>query len=188
MTVPEEPRRLLEVASLRLEELQVSPGPQGAPDSVSSPIACCASRTRCATPCAPCHRPPLATPGTTPPLACRLQYLTPRGLGYGWLGEHQDEAAELAALLHEAAPKLALANLRPPGSAGLRAAAAALPRARSYEISDSTKDRLRAAVPLPTGVWHRDGCWCRHAARQQAGGRPAGARVPVPLPFAILPF
>lgn len=80
--------------------------------------------------------------------------MTPRGSYSSWLGDHQDEAAELAALLHEAAPKLALAGLR---SAPTRASSAgstrmpALPKARSYELTDSTRDRLRAAVPLPTG-------------------------------------
>lgn len=100
-----------------------------------------------------------------------MQYTTPRN--YGWLGEHQDEAAELAALLHEAAPKLALASLRAP-VAGARP----LPKARSYEVSDTIKDRLRAAEPMPTGgctatagvaaEWPPRCSPCRAAA---AGGR-----------------
>lgn len=80
--------------------------------------------------------------------------MTPRGSYSSWLGDHQDEAAELAALLHEAAPKLALAGLHGTqtraGSAG-SSRTPALPKARSYELTDSTRDRLRAAVPLPTG-------------------------------------
>lgn len=83
-----------------------------------------------------------AAPG--PPLQC----LSPRA--FSWLGEHQDEAAELAALLHEAAPRLALAGIRTPlmGSGGR---AQGLPKARSYEASDTIRDRLHAAVPMPTG-------------------------------------
>ncbi|KAI3425893.1 hypothetical protein D9Q98_007866 [Chlorella vulgaris] len=79
-------------------------------------------------------------------------YATPRG--YGWLGEHSDEAEELAALLHEAAPRLAFSSLRAP-ILGARS----LPKARSYEVSETIKDRLRAAEPMPTGPgeipWHR---------------------------------
>ncbi|KAL4432560.1 hypothetical protein ABPG77_000497 [Micractinium sp. CCAP 211/92] len=75
-------------------------------------------------------------------------YLSPRA--FSWLGDHQDEAAELAALLHEAAPRLALASLRaPPVGSGGRAQG--LPKARSYEVSDTIRDRLHAAVPMPTG-------------------------------------
>lgn len=70
------------------------------------------------------------------------QFLSPR-----WLGEEAHEAEELAALLHEAAPKLALANLRPPVGAGVRP----LLKNRSYEVSDTVRDRLRAAVAMPMG-------------------------------------
>ena len=87
-----------------------------------------------------------------------MQVPTPRS--YGWLGEHQDEeAAELAALLHEAAPKLALASLRG-GQSPM--GARPLPKARSYEVSDTVKDRLRAAAPAPTATGQVD--WSRLCA------------------------
>jgi hypothetical protein len=86
-----------------------------------------------------------------------VQVPTPRS--YGWLGEHQDEeAAELAALLHEAAPKLALASLR----GGQSPLARPLPKARSYEVSETVKDRLRAAAPAPTAAGQVD--WSRLCA------------------------
>ena len=46
--------------------------------------------------------------------------------------------------------RLALASLRaPPVGSGGRAQG--LPKARSYEVSDTIRDRLHAAVPMPTG-------------------------------------
>jgi hypothetical protein len=94
-------------------------------------------------PPSPTQPPPdrLTNPPTSSP---HPQYATPRG--YGWLGEHSDEAEELAALLHEAAPRLAFSSLRAP-ILGARS----LPKARSYEVSETIKDRLRAAEPMPTG-------------------------------------
>ena len=89
------------------------------------------------------------------------QFVSPRW--GGWLGDHQDEAeaAELAALLHEAAPKLAFASLRAPRLPG--SGRTPLPKARSYEVSESVRDRLRAAAPIPTGAL-RGGCvGCREA-------------------------
>ncbi|KAL4436854.1 hypothetical protein ABPG75_003993 [Micractinium tetrahymenae] len=86
-------------------------------------------------------------------------YVSPRS--FSWLGDHQDEAAELAALLHEAAPRLALASLRtPPVGSGGRAQG--LPKARSYDVSDTVRDRLSAAVPMPTGPGQID--WSRLSA------------------------
>ncbi|PSC74445.1 MAP kinase phosphatase with leucine-rich repeats 3 [Micractinium conductrix] len=88
------------------------------------------------------------------------QFVSPRW--GGWLGDHQDEAeaAELAALLHEAAPKLAFASLRAPRLPG--SGRTPLPKARSYEVSESVRDRLRAAAPIPTGPGQVD--WSRLTA------------------------
>ena len=89
--------------------------------------------------------------------------ISPRALNHlnhWWLGEAQDEAAELAALLHEAAPRLALSGLSTP-TAGLRASA--LPKARSFELlPDVSRRRLARAAPMPSGPGQID--WGRLVA------------------------
>lgn len=184
MTVPNEdgPRRLLDGVTLRLEQLELPGGDSVGHQVILKPRRC--SLSACKAPGARAAQPPPPPPPPLPPTRLppqhQPQYATPRG--YGWLGEHQDEAAELVALLHEAAPKLALANLRAPPSAAQRGTAAGLPRARSYDISETTRDRLRAAVPLPTGA---PALWvlAHSAASRQARAPalPAAARTPAPL-------
>ena len=71
--------------------------------------------------------------------------VSPRG--FWWLGDQQDEAAELVALLNEAAPKLALSGLHTPPRQRSH-----LPKARSFELlPDTIRHRLARAVPVPTG-------------------------------------
>jgi hypothetical protein len=76
------------------------------------------------------------------------------------LDEHPEEAAELAELLNEAAPKLGLVGyrrLRPPRGSGW------VPRAHSQEgLNDRINERVLRAVPMPTAA----GCvdWSRLAA------------------------
>ena len=113
----------------------------------------------------PSRHPPATAPTrrSHPPLPtrCPVQVASPfRSSGsatYGWLGEHHhhhdDEAAELAALLHEAAPNLAARSPPPPLPAPYSGSRPhLLHKARSYELSETVKDRLRAAVPIPSGA------------------------------------
>ncbi len=64
-----------------------------------------------------------------------------------WLSEHPEDAAELAELLNEAAPTLGLQNypkLTPPRTP------LDLPRWQTAHASTLLKERLRAAVPIPS--------------------------------------
>ena len=68
---------------------------------------------------------------------------------WDWLAEQPEDAAELAALLFEAAPKLGVPGAqRTPGKSMSRAAS----RAHALDMPDVTlKRRLGAAQPMPTG-------------------------------------
>eukprot|EP00891_Asterochloris_glomerata_P005709 jgi/Astpho2/5709/Aster-02947 len=68
---------------------------------------------------------------------------------WDWLAEQPEDAAELAALLFEAAPKLGVPGAqRTPGKSMSRAAS----RAHALDMPDVTlKQRLGAAQPMPTG-------------------------------------
>ena len=68
---------------------------------------------------------------------------------WDWLAEQPEDAAELAALLFEAAPKLGVPGAqKPPGKSLSRAAR----RADALDMPDVTlKQRLGAAQPMPTG-------------------------------------
>lgn len=77
---------------------------------------------------------------------------------FAWLGSHPDEVSELAALLHEAAPRLGLAGYQQqPG-----ASRGPVPRRPSYEVSYSLKERVLNAAPVAISAELLD--WSRLAA------------------------
>lgn len=67
---------------------------------------------------------------------------------WDWLAEQPEDAAELAVLLFEAAPKL---KISASGSGGASRPPKASRRA-SYKEEDGSRHRLSAAVPCPTGA------------------------------------
>ena len=67
---------------------------------------------------------------------------------WDWLAEQPEDAAELAVLLFEAAPRL---KISASGSGGTSRPPKASRRA-SYKDEDGSRHRLSAAVPCPTGA------------------------------------
>ena len=85
---------------------------------------------------------------------------------WDWLAEQPEDAAELALLLFEAAPKLNFGDAGPS-----RAASAKMPRRASVKAQGGFRRRLAIAVPMaPGGIlpapplsrlgfWHRKASW-----------------------------
>ena len=67
---------------------------------------------------------------------------------WDWLAEQPEDAAELAVLLYEAAPKLNIAA----SAGGASHHAAKTPRRAAYSEEGGLRERLAAAVPMPTGA------------------------------------
>ena len=74
---------------------------------------------------------------------------------WDWLAEQPEDAAELAALLSEAAPKLRLSRDDSTGS-GARTASGRLQAKMSHsrDAVRSLRARLKAAIPMAIGVVH----------------------------------
>ena len=71
---------------------------------------------------------------------------------WDWLAEQPEDAAELAVLLYEAAPKLNIAaSSTAGGSAGAGHHAAKTPRRAHHSEDGGLLERLAAAVPMPIG-------------------------------------
>ena len=90
---------------------------------------------------------------------------------WDWLAEQPEDAAELAALLFEAAPKLGVPGAqRTPGKSMSRAAS----RAHALDMPDvPLKQRLGAAQPMPTGESaHMPHCTVYQRQRASAGHAP----------------
>ena len=66
---------------------------------------------------------------------------------WDWLAEQPEDAAELALLLFEAAPKLNFSETGPS-----RQASSKVPRRASYKEQGGFKQRLARAVPMPSGA------------------------------------
>ena len=66
---------------------------------------------------------------------------------WGWLAEQPEDAAELALLLFEAAPKLNFSETGPS-----RQASSKIPRRASYKEQGGFRQRLARAVPMPSGM------------------------------------
>lgn len=78
---------------------------------------------------------------------------------WDWLAEQPEDAAELAVLLYEAAPKLNIAasSAAGRGAASRAAAAAKTPRrASGADREGGLRERLAAAVPMPIGACARN--------------------------------
>ena len=65
---------------------------------------------------------------------------------WDWLAEQPEDAAELALLLFEAAPKLNFSETGPS-----RQASSKIPRRASYKEQGGFRQRLARAVPMPSG-------------------------------------
>ncbi len=66
---------------------------------------------------------------------------------WDWLAEQPEDAAELAVLLFEAAPKLNFSETGPS-----RQTSSKIPRRASYKEQGGFRQRLARAVPMPSGV------------------------------------
>lgn len=77
--------------------------------------------------------------------------LSPRSTAWRWLGEHPDDAAELAALLHEAAPKLGLKGDYPVSRRVTPSFPAKTTLRRDEADPEDLGQLLQQAVPIPTG-------------------------------------
>ncbi len=66
---------------------------------------------------------------------------------WDWLAEQPEDAAELALLLFEAAPKLNFSETGPS-----RQASSKIPRRASYKEQGGFRQRLARAVPMPSGT------------------------------------
>ena len=84
---------------------------------------------------------------------------------WDWLAEQPEDAAELALLLFEAAPKLNFSETGPS-----RQASCKIPRRASYKEQGGFKRRLGRAVPMPSGEGWILGFQFRPKQTQQTQG------------------
>ncbi|KAL6785276.1 hypothetical protein ACKKBG_A03170 [Auxenochlorella protothecoides x Auxenochlorella symbiontica] len=113
----------------------------------------------------------------SPERASHASPLSPRSTAWRWLGEHPDDAAELAALLHEAAPKLGLKGDYPVSRRVTPSFPAKTTLRRDEADPEDLGQLLQQAVPIPTGLgmvpWKALRACCTSEQLHSSGALPA---------------
>ena len=103
---------------------------------------------------------------------------------WDWLAEQPEDAAELALLLFEAAPKLNFSETGPS-----RQASSKIPRRASYKEQGGFAQRLTRAVPMPSGAPHQTAftqAFIKHSRLRSRTASGSASLAPCPCLLVIL--